>query len=144
MTDVDRDRLFAALPESQRHELEALDGAIRAAAPTLETSVGGGGLAYGRYSYRYATGREGDWFALSLAPRAKNLTLYVGAMAVEQWADRLPPGACGKGCLRLKRASDLPPDVLEEIAAWATSIDGKRLDWKGRDQRTDPPAVRDR
>ncbi len=144
MKDADRDRLFATVPESLRHELGALDGAIRAAAPTLETSIGGSGLGYGHYSYRYATGREGDWFALSLVPRAKNLTLYIGATAVEQWADRLPSGACGKGCIRLTRASDLPPDVLGEIAAWATSIDGKLLDWTGRDQRTDPPAVRDR
>jgi hypothetical protein len=144
MTDADRDRLIAALPESQRHELAALDRAIRAAAPSLHASIGDGGLGYGRYSYRYATGREGDWFVLSVVPRAKNLTLYVGGTAVEQWADRLPSRACGKGCIRLKRAADLPPDVLEEIAAWATSINGKLLDWKGRDQLTDRPAIRDR
>jgi hypothetical protein len=144
MTDADLDQLTATLPESQRHELEALDRAIRTAAPSLDRSIGDGGLGYGRYAYRYATGREGDWSVLSVVPRAKNLTLYVGATDVERWADRLPSGACGNGCIRVKRAADLRPDVLEEIAAWATSIDGKLLDWKGRDQRTDPPAIRDR
>ena len=144
MADTTREDVLAATPEPQRSELHALDQAIRAAAPGLDASVDRGFLGYGRYWYRYATGREGDWFALSLVPRASNLTLYVGAAGVEQWADRLPKGACGKGCIRLKKADDLPPDVLAEIAAWATSIDGRLLDWKGLDQHVDPPAIRDR
>jgi hypothetical protein len=142
MTDT-RDEVFATTPESQRGELEALDRAIRAAAPTLDATTDRGFLGYGRYRYRYATGREGDWFPLSLVARASNLTLYVGAASVEQWADRLPKGACGKSCIRIKKAADLPPDVLREIAAWATRIDGKLLDWKGLDQHVDPPVIRD-
>ena len=142
MTET-RDDVFAATPEHQRAELEALDRAIREAAPSLAATADRGSLGYGRYRYRYATGREGEWFALSLVPRAANVTLYLGASAVEQWADRLPKGACGKSCIRLKKASDLPPDVLREIAQWATRIDGKLLDWKGRDQYVDPPAIRE-
>ena len=138
-----RDEVIAGTPQGQRAELEALDRAIREAAPSLAATAGGGGLAYGRYWYRYATGREGEWFPLSLVPRASNVTLYVGPGGVERWADRLPNGACGKSCIRLKRASDLPPDVLREIAEWATTIDGKVLDWTGLDQREDPPGIRD-
>ena len=138
-----RDDVFATTPEAQRTELEALDRAIRRAAPTLAATADRGFLGYGRYRYRYATGREGDWFPLSLVPRSSNLTLYLGAAGAERWADRLPRGACGKSCIRLKKASDLPPDVLAEIADWATQIDGKLLDWKGRDQHTDAPIIRD-
>ena len=143
MTETRAD-VFSGTPEAQRTELEALDRAIREAAPTLTATADRGALGYGRYWYRYATGREGDWFALSLVPRASNLTLYVGAAAVERWADRLPKGACGKGCIRLRKASDLPPDVLQEIADYATSIDGKLLDWKGLSQAADAPVIRDR
>jgi hypothetical protein len=138
-----RDEVLSKTPEAQRAELEAIDRAIREAAPSLAATAGGGTLAYGRYRYRYATGREGESAALTLAPRASNLTLYIGAAGVERWADRLPKGACGVGCIRLKRASDIPADVLQEIAEWATSIDGKLLDWKGLDQRVDPPVIRD-
>ena len=144
MAATTREDVLAATPEPQRTELDVLDRAIRAAAPVLETTVDRGFFGYGRYWYRYATGREGDWFALSLVPRASNLTLYVGAAGVERWGDRLPKGACGKGCIRLKRASDMPPDVLAEIAAWATEIDGKLLDWKGLDQHVDMAVIRDR
>jgi hypothetical protein len=142
MTETRAD-VLSKTPEAQRAELEALDQAIREAAPSLAASAGGGTLGYGRYRYRYATGREGESAALTLAPRASNLTLYIGAAGVERWADRLPNGACGKGCIRLKRASDLPPDVLLEIAQWATSIDGKLLDWKGLDQHVDAPVIRE-
>jgi hypothetical protein len=138
-----REDVIAGTPPRQRAELEALDRAIREAAPSLAATAGGGGLGYGRYRYRYATGREGEWFPLSLVPRAANVTLYVGPGGVERWADRLPKGACGKSCIRLRKASDMPPEVLAEIAAWATTIDGKLLDWHGRDQREDPPVIRD-
>ena len=143
MTET-RDDVIDGTPPAQRAELEALDRAIRAAAPSLAVSADRGSLGYGRYWYRYATGREGDWFALSVVPRATNVTLYVGAAGVDRWADRLPKGACGKGCIRLKKASDLPPDVLQEIADWAVEIDGKLLDWKGRNQYQDPPHITDR
>jgi uncharacterized protein YdhG (YjbR/CyaY superfamily) len=143
MTET-RDEVLAGAPPRQRAELEALDRAIREAAPSLAATAGGGGLGYGHYWYRYATGREGDWFALSLVPRAGNVALYLGPGGVERWADRLPTVACGKGCIRLKRASDMPPDVLREIAEAATTIDGKLLDWTGRNQREDPPLIRDR
>jgi hypothetical protein len=139
-----RDEVLAGTPPAQLPDLEALDRAIREAAPSLGATAGGGGLGYGHYWYRYATGREGDWFALWLVPRKGNVALYLGPGGVERWADRLPKGACGKGCIRLKKASDMPPDVLREIAEWATTIDGKLLDWKGRDQREDPPLIRDR
>jgi Domain of unknown function (DU1801) len=138
-----RDELIGATPPARRGDLDALDRAIRAAAPGLEARVEGGLLTYGHYWYRYASGREGDWSVLSLAPRAGNVTLYVGGTDVGQWADRLPKGACGRSCIRLKRAADLPEDVLAEVAAWATRIDGRLLDWKGRDQ-AGPPAIVER
>jgi hypothetical protein len=142
MTET-RDDVLSKTPEGQRAELEALDRSIRDAAPSLAPSAGGGTLGYGHYRYRYATGREGASSALTLAPRASNLTLYIGAASVERWADRLPKGACGSGCIRLRKASDLPPDVLQEIAEWAATIDGKLLDWKGLDQHVDAPVIRD-
>ena len=85
MTET-RDDVLSKTPEGQRAELEALDRAIREAAPSLAPSAGGGTLGYGHYRYRYATGREGASSALTLAPRASNLTLYIGAAGVERWA----------------------------------------------------------
>jgi uncharacterized protein YdhG (YjbR/CyaY superfamily) len=132
------DAVLAALDEPRRSELAELDGAIRAAAPSLSASVSGGSIAYGHYRYRYASGREGDWAVLTLAPRKAGLSLYVGGTQVERWADRLPSADCGKGCIRVRRAADLAPDVLAEVVAWAVRIDGCLLDWAGLDQAGEP------
>ena len=143
MTDERRDAVLAQVPTDQRGEIDALDAAIRAAGPTLEVTAGDGQFAYGRYAYRYASGREGEWSTLSLVPRRHGLSLYVGVAPVEQWKDRLPGADCGKGCIRLKRAPDMPADVLREIVARAVAADGRLLDWTGRDQAGEP-AIRDR
>jgi hypothetical protein len=140
MTDptAERDAALAATPLPQRAELAALDQAIRAAAPSLDATVDRGFFGYGRYRYRYASGREGAWYCLSLVARKAGLSLYVGATGVEQWADRLPKASCGKGCIRVVRADDIDAAVLGEIVQHAVAIDGKLLDWTGRDQAGEP------
>jgi mannose-6-phosphate isomerase-like protein (cupin superfamily) len=34
-------------------------------------------VGFGSYHYRYASGREGDWFLTGFSPRKQNLTLYI-------------------------------------------------------------------
>ena len=36
-------------------------------------------VGFGRYHYKYASGREGDWFLTGFSPRKQNLTLYIMA-----------------------------------------------------------------
>lgn len=33
-------------------------------------------VGFGSYHYKYASGREGDWFLTGFSPRKQNLTLY--------------------------------------------------------------------
>jgi uncharacterized protein YdhG (YjbR/CyaY superfamily) len=129
------DALLAPLDPARRDELLALDAAIRRLAPELTTSISGGMIGYGRCRYTYASGRSGETASLSIAARAAGISVYVGFAQVERWAGRLPGASCGKGCIRLRRAADLDPGVLEEIVAHARRIDGKHLDWTGLAQR---------
>ena len=131
------DRLLAGLDEPRRSDMAALDQAIRHAGPSLPATVSGASIAYGAFRYRYASGREGEWAPITLAPRKAGLSLYVGGTPVERWADRLPGADCGKGCIRLRRAEDLDPGVLAEIVEWAERIDGRFLDWS-EDQAGEP------
>jgi Domain of unknown function (DU1801) len=132
------DTLLASLDEPHRSDVAVLDEAIRRAGPSLIAMVEGTAIAYGSYRYRYASGREGKWAVLTLAARKAGLSLYVGATQVERWADRLPAADCGKGCIRVKRAADLDPQVLAEVVGWAVRIDGRLLDWTGLDQAGEP------
>jgi uncharacterized protein DUF1801 len=77
-------------------------------------------LAYGRYHYRYASGREGDWFRIGLASQKRYISLYVTAAngeryVAETYKDRLPKAGIGKSCVRFKRLEDLDRSALESL-----------------------------
>ena len=82
-------------------------------------------VGFGDYHYKYASGREGDWFLVGFSPRKQNLTLYIMAY-LEFYTDILE--GLGKfrhrkGCLYIKKLEDIDLDVLKTLIS--TSI--KRL-----------------
>ena len=78
-------------------------------------------VGFGSYHYRYATGREGDWFVMGFSPRKRDLTLYISA-GVERYPgilSRLGRYATGRSCLYIKRLADVDPAVLGELVETA-------------------------
>jgi hypothetical protein len=74
-------------------------------------------VGFGSYHFRYASGREGDWFLTGFAPRKRELTLYI-MPGFSQYSDlmaRLGKHRTGKSCLYIKRLSDIDLEVLEEL-----------------------------
>ena len=66
------DEFLAALPADRRDTMTTLHQAIRKAVPKLAPAImsGMGGspiIGYGKYHYKSASGREGDWFLIGLA-----------------------------------------------------------------------------
>jgi len=74
-------------------------------------------VGYGHYHYKYASGREGDWFLAGFSPRKANLTLYItsGFEQFEELRARLGKHTIGKSCLYVKRLSDLDEATLREL-----------------------------
>jgi len=74
-------------------------------------------VGFGNYHYKYASGREGDWFIIGFSPRKQNLTLYFmgGFEGHEALLKRLGKHSLGKGCLYIKRLEDVDIKVLEEF-----------------------------
>lgn len=76
-------------------------------------------IGYGRFDYRYPTGRQGKWFGLGFAPRAAELSLYLslggGEEAFAPSLLRLGKHKMGAGCLYIKRLTDVDLTVLEEL-----------------------------
>ena len=126
---VEPDAWLAALDDDRRPQLEALDARIRTLAPALPRYVDHGFLSYGRYTYRYASGREGEWMCLALASNKQYISLYVSPTPIEPYAARLPKANLGKGCIRFKRVEDLDPAVLDEVIGAAAANHGERLTW---------------
>lgn len=74
-------------------------------------------VGFGDFHYKYATGREGDWFLAGFSPRKQDLTLYLmgGLMEKQPLLEALGKHKRGKGCLYLKRLSDVDMKVLEKL-----------------------------
>jgi hypothetical protein len=74
-------------------------------------------VGFGRYHYKYASGREGDAPIVGFAPRARELVLYLCCYG--DWTgpllDRLGPHKAGKGCLYIKSLADVDEGVLAEL-----------------------------
>jgi hypothetical protein len=76
-------------------------------------------VGFGSYHYKGASGREGDWMLIGFSPRKQNLTLYLpgGLEHYQGLLKKLGKHSTGKGCLYIKRLSDVNMDVLKELIA---------------------------
>ena len=76
-------------------------------------------VGFGSYRYRYASGRQGDWFLTGFAPRKQALTLYImpGFERCKALLAKLGKHKIGKSCLYINKLADVDRDVLKEIIA---------------------------
>jgi hypothetical protein len=126
-----------ALSEPRRSELNALDAAIRKAAPSLKRHLAYGGtmLGYGPYTYTYASGRSGVCPLVGLSSRAQAISLYItghrgGRTLPEAAKARLGKVSVGKACIRFRRLEDLDLKVaLELIRESATLLTNGSTDF---------------
>lgn len=74
-------------------------------------------VGFGRYHYKGASGREGEWMLTGFSPRKANLSLYIltGLDKSTAQLKKLGKHTTGKGCLYIKRLSDVDAKVLEEL-----------------------------
>lgn len=76
-------------------------------------------VGFGRYHYKYATGREGDAPLAGFSPRKQNLTLYImaGFDQYEQLLGRLGKFSTGQSCLYVKKLDDVDRETLHELVS---------------------------
>ena len=76
-------------------------------------------VGFGRYRYRYHSGREGEACATGFSPRAKELVLYVNDDSAHTAAllQRLGKHRAGKSCVYVKSLADIDQAVLAELVA---------------------------
>ena len=74
-------------------------------------------IGYGKYHYRYHSGREGDMLATGFSPRKTNLSLYTmpGYQDLDSLRQRLGKHKCGKACLYINKLEDVELAVLREL-----------------------------
>ena len=71
-------------------------------------------VGFGDYRYKYASGREGDWFLCGFSPRKRNLSLYImcDLERYSQILEKLGKYKNGKGCLYINKLKDVDENIL--------------------------------
>ena len=74
-------------------------------------------VGFGSYHYKYASGREGDWFLTGFSPRKQSLTLYImpGFDEYEALLEELGKHKIGKSCLYINKLEDVDISVLRKL-----------------------------
>ena len=117
MSGKDVDAFLAALPEDRRSDARRLDSLFRETTGFSPVLWSGSILGYGRYHYRYESGREGDFCATGFSPRAREFSVYImpGYTDFSDILERLGKHRKGKSCLYFKRLDVIDEAVLAEL-----------------------------
>ncbi len=93
--------------------LELMKQAARAEPEMWGSSI----IGFGRYHYKYESGREGEWFLTGFSPRKQNLTLYImaGFEEYDELLKQLGKYKTGKACLYIKRLDEVNLPTLKKL-----------------------------
>ncbi len=115
---------IAAQPGAARQaDCQALVQLMQHASGEPAVMWGSSIVGFGTYAVRYADGRTAPWPLIAFAPRKNDLTLYLSHafQAYEGLMARLGRFTTGKGCLYIKRLSDVDADVLKQLVEGAVA-----------------------
>ena len=88
-------------------------------------------IGFGRYHYRYDSGREGDFFLTGFSPRKQNMAVYImpGFSAYQAELARLGPHRHSVSCLYLTNLVKNDLGALEAIVRDSVSRMKAKYDW---------------
>ena len=89
-------------------------------------------IGYGRYRYKYESGREGEFMMTGFSPRKSNLSIYIlpGYLDLGEKLSRLGRHKTGKSCLYINTLADVDEAVLAEIIDYGVQyMRGKYETW---------------
>jgi hypothetical protein len=121
-TAVDVSAFIDAVPDSKRREdAKALCALMERVIGEPPKMWGPSIIGFGRYRYRYESGREGEAGVAGFSPRARELVLYLPADPPDKEAllARLGKHKTGKCCLYIKSLADVDAGVLEQLVVGA-------------------------
>ena len=117
LNDADVDAFIDAQPEAVATDCRTIMQMMQKATGEEPKMWGSSIAGYGRYYYKGASGREGEWFITGISPRKANISIYIiaGFEKAGPLLEKLGRHSIGKGCLYIKRLSDVDPKILEEL-----------------------------
>jgi hypothetical protein len=74
-------------------------------------------IGFGSYHYKYDSGHEGDTCKLGFSPRKDKFSLYLSPGLLQECSllDKLGKYKAGKGCLYIKKLTEVDESVLKDL-----------------------------
>ena len=117
--------------EGRRKDCLAVVDIMRAVTKEEPKMWGAGIVGFGRYTYKYLSGRELEWPITGFSPRKSALTLYLmgGCERFPEEMKNLGKYKTGKSCLYIKRLADVDVAVLRKLIRKSVKlVTDKRVD----------------
>ena len=107
------DKVTPAKRKRDAETMLEMMGRVTGQPPVVERSA----VGYGRYHYKYDSGREGDGHTIGFYPRKGKLTIYLmdGTARHSELLAKLGKHTTTGYCVYIKRLSDVDLPVLERI-----------------------------
>ena len=102
---------------TKQADAKALIGLMKRATGESPKMWGPSIIGFGTHHYKYESGREGDTVLVGFSPRKPATVLYgvIGSQNAASLLAKLGKHTTGKGCLYIKKLSDVDPKVLEQL-----------------------------
>jgi Domain of unknown function (DU1801) len=109
--------------EGRRRDCRALAKLMTKATKHPPKMWGPSIVGFGSYHYKYESGREGDSCLTGFSSRKGDISLYLVASfpGQEELLAKLGKHKMGKGCLYLRKLSDVDLKVLEKLIVGAVA-----------------------
>lgn len=117
-SDASVTKFIKSVPdETKRNDCLALIEIMRAITNEEPKMWGASIVGFGKYHYKYASGREGDFFWTGFSPRKANLTLYImaGFERYDELMKSLGKYKTGSSCLYVKSLDDVHLPTLKKL-----------------------------
>ena len=112
-----RDFISSLSDHQVREDCAAIAKLMEAATGSKPLMWGANIVGFGTKKIKYAGGKEAEWPLIAFSPRKQNLTLYVlsGEDSHADLLAKLGKHSVGKGCLYIKRLSDVDMPTLKKL-----------------------------
>lgn len=124
LTGASVDDFLDAIENDQiRDDCRTIAGIMAKAAKAPPRMWGTSIVGFGTQRTTYASGREAEWMLTAFSPRKQNITLYLGHLDEQRdLLDKLGTHSCGKGCLYIKRLSDVHLPTLIKLVKSSVAL----------------------
>ena len=109
--------------EQVRDDCRTISGIMQKATKAPPRMWGASIVGFGTSRYTYANGKDAEFMLTAFSPRKQNITLYLGNLDKQgDLLAKLGTHSCGKGCLYIKRLSDVHMPTLTKLVTTSVAL----------------------